>query len=215
MVWPMTMLPSEVRSREIAFLPRLGDPALVLRLLSTEGALRQGHFRLLSGLHTDVFFAFSTLAADRANLDQIASWLGPTVDAWVPDAVVAPSTAGVGLAATLARRISARLYLAGISADGRPADLLGSALDTGARVLVVNDVNSTGTAIDALARIVRSHDAEVVGAAWFASRGLPAADDFDFPTARVVDVDLKAFQQAACPQCLAGVEFMEDALDLN
>lgn len=212
----MTTVPTVDAAREIEFLPRLGDPAQLLRLLSAEGALRDGHFRLLSGQHTNTFLAFSALAADPANLDEINSWLGPTVDAWVPDAVLAPSTAGVGLAATLARRISAPLHLATVGADGRPEDVLGSVLPAAARVLAVNDVSTTGTAIDALARIARSHGAHVVGAVWFASRGLANVDDdLGFPTAHVVDVNLEALPQGDCPQCAAGLDTAEDALDLN
>lgn len=210
----MTTVPAQAAAREIEFRPLLGDPAQVLRLLSADGALRDGHFRLLSGLHTDVFLAFSAIAADPVNLDAISSWLGPTVDAWVPDAVLAPSTAGVGLAATLARRISAPLHLATVGRDGRPSDLLGPALPSSARVLVVNDVSTTGTGIGALADIARSHGAGVVGAAWFASRGM-AADDLGFPTAHVVDVNLEAFSAGDCPHCAAGANTMEDAVDLN
>ena len=211
----MTTVPAEAAAREIEFRPCLGEPPQVSRLLCTEGALRKGHFRLLSGLHTAVFLAFSAVAADPANLDEIASWLGPTVDAWTPDAVLAPSTAGVGLAATLARRISAPLHLASVGADGRPSDVLGSALPPAARVLIVNDVSTTGTAIRALARIAGSHGAEAVGAAWFASRSLNVDDDFGFPTAHVVDVNLETLPAADCPQCLARDETMEHALDLN
>lgn len=210
----MTTVPLQAAAREIEFRPLLGDPAQVLRLLSADGALRDGHFRLLSGLHTDVFVAFSAIAADPVNLDAISSWLGPTVDAWVPDAVLAPSTAGVGLAATLARRISAPLHLAAVGADGRPSALLGSSLPPSARVLVVNDVTTTGTGIRALAGIARSHGADVVGAAWFASRDW-ADDDPGFPTAHVVDVNLKAFSKDDCPRCAAGIDTMEDAVDLN
>lgn len=210
----MTTVPVQAAAREIEFSPLLGDPAQVAKLLSTDGALRDGHFRLLSGLHTDVFLAFSTIAADPANLDAISSWVGPTVDAWAPDAVLAPSTAGVGLASTLARRISAPLHLAAVGPDGRPSDLLGSVLPPSARVLVVNDVTTTGTGIAALADIARSHGADVVGAAWFASRGR-AADDVGFPTAHVVDVKLGAFSEGDCPHCAAGLFTMEDAVDLN
>jgi len=210
----MTTVPVQAAARKIEFTPLLGDPAQVAKLLSTDGALRDGHFRLLSGLHTDVFLAFSAIAADTANLDAISSWLGPTVDAWAPDAVLAPSTAGVGLAATLARRISAPLHLATVGPDGRPSDLLGSAPPSSARVLVVNDVSTTGAAIGALAGIARSHGADVVGAAWFASRG-DAFVDLGLRTAHVVDVNLEAFAGDDCPQCASGVYAMEEAVDLN
>lgn len=212
----MTTVPVPAAASEIALVPRLGDPAQVSRLLTVEGVLREGHFRLLSGLHADVFLAFSAIADNASNLDEIASWLGPTVDAWTPDAVLAPSTAGVGLAATLARRISAPLHLAAVGADGRPFDVLGSVPAQRARVLLVNDVSTTGTAIAALARIARAHGADVVGAAWFASRSLTPHASFDFPTAHVVDLNLTAAMSTECQRCAArGDVDIEDATDLN
>jgi hypothetical protein len=68
----------------------------VCRLNHTRGAAR-GHFALLSGLHTDRFLAFSRIADDPAALQTIAGWLAPSIALLLPDALVAPSTAGVGL----------------------------------------------------------------------------------------------------------------------
>lgn len=212
----MTTLPIAPGARAVTFRSYLGDAAEVGHLLALPGALREGHFRLLSGLHTDCFLAFSVLADEQHNLDRIGDWLGPTVDAWRADAVVAPSTAGVGLAATLARRISAPLHLASVGGDGRPEDLIGSALTHNAQVLIVNDVTTTGTAIRTLAEIVTSNGGTVAGATWFASRGLQRIEgNFDFPMAHVVDVELGASEAGSCTQCQAGGNGPLDAFDLN
>lgn len=201
--------------RTVEFATLLGEPSKVMSQLSIDGALRGGHFRLLSGQHTDVFIAFSAIAADPRNLDEISSWLGPTVDAWAPDAVLSPCTAGVGLAATLARRVSAPLHLAAANADGRPSSLLGSGIAADARVLLVNDVNTTGTAIDSLARVARANGADVVGATWFASRSFAGTGTYAFPTAHIASLNLTSTAAASCVQCAAGDVELEDAQDLN
>lgn len=202
-------------AHRLTFRQHAGDPTALSQLLATEGAVRAGHFRLLSDQHTDCFIAFSAIAADPAALDLIASWLGPTVDAWVPDAVLAPSTAGVGLAATLARRLSAPLHLAASGPDGRPGCVVGTQITPGARVLLVNDVTTTGTSLAALARIVSSHSAVVAGAAWFVSRSMDAGSTLAFPSARIADLDLPAWSADTCRLCPVEQTGPEDAIDLN
>jgi len=206
---------TQVSALTLVFHAHAGDPAALGRLLRIDGAIRTGHYRLLSGQHSDRFLAFSTIAADPASLDLIASWLGPTIDAWSPDAVLSPSTAGVGLAATFARRLSAPLHLAATGADGRPTRLIGTDIPTGTRVLLVNDVTTTGTAIRALAKIAEDQGAVVAGSAWFASRATSAASVTPFPAARAADLDLPSWPAEACRLCKGHGPVAEDAIDLN
>jgi orotate phosphoribosyltransferase len=193
----------------------LGDPRMVSELLATPGALLDGHFGLLSGQHSDRFVAFSRIAADVAALDVLAAWLLPTVAAGAPDVVIAPRTAGVALGWTLARRLSAPLHLASVDDQGRPDGLLGSPDLRGARVLVVNDVVTTGDGLRALARLVDSAGASAVGAAWFLSRSeIAISADLGVPTAHVVTAELPSWPCEECSLCRENVHLVP-GLDLN
>ncbi|TFV57746.1 hypothetical protein E4P41_13890 [Geodermatophilus sp. DF01-2] len=205
---------SDTSVAELTFCPLAGDAASLARLLSVEGALRQGHFRLLSGRHTDKFLAFSAIAAETAALDQIASWLRPAVEAWAPDSVLAPTTAGVGLAATLARMMSLPLQLAAAGPEGRPSVLVGTPAPLAGRVLLVNDVTTTGTALGALAGLAETSGGVVAGAAWFASRQIGGELSLPFPTAHVADVDLPSWPEQECGLCSTDPA-PENARDLN
>lgn len=197
------------------FCQHAGDPAVLGGLLGGDGVIRTGHFRLLSGLHTAHFLAFSEIAQEPTNLDLIASWIGPTIESWRPTAVLSPSTAGVGLAATLARRLSAPLHLASTGDDGRPSFVVGDDLSPDGRVLLVNDVTTTGTALRALAALAEQSGARVAGAAWFMSRGPARADlSLGFPSVCVGDVDLPSWAAEVCELCVNDVP-SEDARDLN
>lgn len=211
--WYLRAVPETMT--DIALRPHLGDPGLLSALLSADGVVRTGHFRLLSGQHTDRFLAFSEIASESQQLDLIASWLGPTVDAWAPNVVLAPSTAGVGLAATLARRLSAPLHLASAGPDGRPETVIGVGLPPGGRVLLVNDVTTTGTALNVLADLARRANCQVVGGAWFVSRAATAVRDaLTYPTVCVGDLDLPSWPAAECALCGKDL-VIEDARDLN
>lgn len=190
-----------------------GAPAAVEELLSLEGVLRSGHFGLLSGLHSDRFLAFSVLARDERALHAIAGWLSPTVGAWSPTVIVAPTTAGVSLASELARRIGIRLELAPVDEAGRPARIGGEF--EGDRAVVVNDIVTTGASITRLFELTAASGATVVGAAWFASRApFDVAALLGIAEAHILNVDLGAWHERDCRLCEQGVP-IELGLDLN
>jgi orotate phosphoribosyltransferase len=193
----------------------VGDPADVAAMLATPGVVQAGHFRLLSGLHTDRFVAFSHVVSHPGALDMITDWISPAAAAWSPTGVLAPSTAGVGLAATLARRLSLPLHLADLDTRGRPNDVVGQSLPAGARVLLVNDVVTTGAGFRRLAQVAGAAGALIGGAAWFTSRG---ASDIGAligaPTIHVIDLDLPVWSAQTCQPCTDGIAAV-DAVDLN
>jgi adenine/guanine phosphoribosyltransferase-like PRPP-binding protein len=163
----------------------------------------------------DRFVAFSRIAADEAALDLLASWLLPPLAAASPDAVIAPRTAGVALGWTLARRLGAPLHLASVDDRGRPDSLLGDPGLRGARVLVVNDVVTTGAGLRALTALVDAAGAATVAATWFLSRGeVDVAQHLQVPTAHVVTAELPSWPADKCSLCDQH-EQLTLGLDLN
>jgi orotate phosphoribosyltransferase len=188
---------------------------VIANYVGRPGVLRSGHFRLVSGLHSDRFLAFSDVVRDEAVLAELAGLLAPTVAPWQPDLVLSPSTAGVALAGALASELFVPLQLASLDEHGRPDGLIGDLDVGGSRVLLVNDVVTTGDGLRLLADLVRQRGATVAGAAWFASRSsvdVPAL--IEAPAAEIVGLELTAVAENDCPQCAAGLP-CEDALDLN
>ncbi len=179
------------------------------------GALAEGHFELLGGEHSDRFVRFSRIANDEARLDMVCDWIVPTVAAWLPTAVVAPATAGVALAATIARRLGLPLYLAAIGEDGRATHVHDGDGLVGQRVLLVNDVVTTGRGIEALAAAARASGAMIAGSAWFVSRSdVDVARLIDAPVAALADLELPSWQARACPLCERH-ETLTHAIEVN
>ena len=182
---------------------KLGDPRLLAEMIVQDDVVSEGHFELLGGAHSDRFIRFSRIATEADHLELVTDWLLPTVAAWLPTAVVAPSTAGVALATTLARRLGLQLFLATIGEDGRAIGIhdAGTALE-GARVLLVNDVATTGQGIAALAKAAGVSGAAVAGACWFVTRApIDVANMINAPVAALADVDLASWPAGACPLC--------------
>lgn len=199
----------------ISLRAQLGDPRSLAAYLDRPGVLRSGHFQLLSGLHSNHFLAFSAIAEDSEAVDDIASLLLPSILPWQPSIALAPSTAGVTLGAALADRLGVGLYLASLDEQSRPVGIVGEPEISDERVLLINDVVTTGQSLVALAGMVRERSGQVVGSAWFAARSdIDVAEMIEAPTAYLLSLDLRAVPADRCPACARGTE-AEDAIDLN
>ena len=179
---------------------RLGDPRLLTEMLTESNALEHGHFEMLSGHHAETFIRFSRIANHSPSLETTARWLLPSVAAWMPDVVLAPATAGVALAWTLSRRLGLPLVLADVG------DM---------RVLLVNDVVTTGTVMEVLASVARDAGAVIVGGTWFLARNdVDIAAMIDAPVSSVGDLPLKQWSREACPLCDRGDDLTR-AVEIN
>ena len=148
-------------------------------------------------------------------MDLVGRWLQPTVAAWAPTGILSPSTAGVGLAATLARSCGIPLYLAHLDVDGRPAGVVGEPALSDQRIVLINDVVTTGGSLASMAQLVRGGGGQVAGAAWFASRSeQDIAAIIDASTACIATALLPAWSADGCRLCQSA-EPLEDTLDLN
>lgn len=200
---------------DLTFRPLLGDTRYTAELLGRPGVLRTGHFRLLSGLHTAHFLAFSRIAQDQTAVRSIARDLGAVAGVWAPSLVLAPSTAGVALGGDLADELDLPLYLAALDANGRAEGVLARPRLDGERVLLVNDVITTGDGLAAMRDVVVAAGGEAIGAACFASRSsVDTESRLGLPVIVTAQLDLDAFGVEDCPLCQTGDE-LEEALDIN
>jgi orotate phosphoribosyltransferase len=194
---------------------KLGDPRLLAEMIIDDGAVVEGHFELLSGAHSDRFIRFSRIASEQDHLGAVTESLLPTVAAWLPTAVVAPATAGVALANSLARRLGLPLFLASVGQDGRATDIEHAETLSAQRVLLVNDVVTTGQGMAALAAITAASGATVAGACWFVTRASVDVERMiNAPAAALAEVDLASWSAASCPLC-ARDEALTRAVEVN
>jgi orotate phosphoribosyltransferase len=165
----------EVRS-VVVVTPRRGLPELMHRALAETGALLHGHFGLHGGKHTDYFIRFRALSRSTELLGLVADHLVTRVE---PDVttVIVPESAGFFLGDALATRLGATVAVARTDLQRRPArSLYNGTIHRGDRVLVVNDVVTTGTSLEPLLDLAADRGATVTGVLVFGALdgpGLP------------------------------------------
>ena len=158
-----------------------------------------GHFLLSSGRHSDRYVEKARILERPDAVVRLAREMA----SWYPsvETVVAPAVGAVALGFAVALEAGARFLFAEREGD-RMALRRGFALEPGERVLVVEDVITTGASAGQVHELVRSLGAEPVGVAAVVDRSQGAVG---FPLRAAVRVDARSWAAASCPLCGRGM----------
>ena len=181
------------------------SPAEVVRLFRDCGALLEGHFLLSSGMHSPYYLLCARVLMDPARAVRVCAALTARLRRELPglavDAVVAPALGGVVLGYELARQLGA-LSLFVERVDGRFALRRGFALEPGSRVLLAEDVVTTGLSSRECMACVTAAGATVAAAACLIDRSGGRAD-LGVPLVALAELDLPVYAPDRLPPELA------------
>ena len=175
----------------------------LLDLFRTSGALLEGHFRLSSGLHSTAYLQCALVLSHPAHAEQLGQAIAARTRHWHPTVVLSPALGGVIIGHEVGRALGVRALFAERQ-DGSLTLRRGFVLDKSDRVLVVEDVLTTGGSTRETMEVARMAGGHVIGAASIVDRSGGTAR-FDVPFETLLPVDVAAFQADACPLCARGV----------
>lgn len=181
--------------------PVYGMPAndSALQLLRDAGAVLEGHFQLASGKHSPLYIEKFRLLErppqTEALCRMIANW-AKTVGAQL---VAGPTTGGVIISYEVARMLGTLGIFAESQGEGREFKR-GFNIAHGERVLVVDDVLSTGGSIRDVIDAVRRAGGEPVGVAVLVDR-TSGNVDFGLPFFACLQLEVPSFEPGGCAQC--------------
>ena len=178
------------------------DSSSVLDLFRRSGALLEGHFRLSSGLHSTGYLQCALVLQQPRDAEQLGRALGDKVRQFGAGAVLSPAMGGIIIGHEVARALGVRAIFAERQ-DGTLTLRRGFGLFAGERVVVVEDVLTTGLSTRETMDVARAAGAQVVGACAIINRsgGDPA---LGAPFTALVDYALPTYEASACPMCAAG-----------
>ena len=165
------------------------------------GALLKGHFLLSSGLHSDRYLQCALVLAHPARAEEFGRALAGQISA-KPDLVVSPAMGGLIIGQEVARALGVRHYFTE-RVDGTVTLRRGFSLKPGERVLVVEDVVTTGKSTKEVFELVRAAGAVVSGACSVVDRSEGKAA-LGAPYAALWTASVRTWTADACPQCAAG-----------
>jgi len=182
-------------------MPQAGATS-VLELFRREHALLDGHFRLSSGLHSPGFLQCALVLQHPRQAEALGRDLAEQVRGLGAQAVLSPALGGIVIGQEVGRALDVRALFAERQ-EGTLTLRRGFSLAKGERVLVVEDVVTTGGSTRETIEVARAAGAEVVGAAAIIDRS-GGNRQLDVPFHALAELALPTYDPVSCPLCAAG-----------
>jgi len=177
-----------------------GEPKDPERLLRDAGALLEGHFELTSGKHSSSYVEKFRLLERPEQTEALCRMIAEWARSLNPELVAGPTTGGIIISYEVARLIGVRSIFAEPVNGDRRSFQRGFTIAPGERVLVVDDVLTTGGSVREVLAAVRREGGEVAAVAVLIDRTGRRAD-FGVPFFACLTVDLPSYDAALCPLC--------------
>ena len=179
--------------------------AEVKELLIKTGAIMDGHFLLTSGLHSPHYVEkFNVLQQPKYTQQLCEAMAEKFKDANI-ETVVGPMTGGILLAHETGKALGTRAIFTE-RVDGKMTFRRGFSLHEGERVLIVEDIVTTGGSIKEVIEVVKAHGGVPVAVSMLVDRSGGKANFGDVPCTALLHMDVETYQPEECPICKQGIE---------
>lgn len=179
----------------------------LLTLFRRSGALLEGHFRLSSGLHSPGYLQCALVLQHPRDAEVLGARLAEQVRRHGAQVVLSPALGGIVIGQEVGRALGVRAIFAERQ-DGTLTLRRGFSLTRGEKVLVVEDVLTTGGSTRETIDVARGAGAEVVAACAIVDRS-GSNHGLDLPFHALLPMRLATYQPDSCPLCAQGLPVMK------
>ena len=145
------------------------DKKTIIDIFESTGSLLNGHFVLSSGLHTDKYFQCAKVLQFPEHLTKFSQIISNYFKNFAPELVISPAIGGVVLGTEVGRQLNCRTIFAERK-NGKMAIRRGFNIDQKEKVLIVEDVITTGGSVLEVKKCVQDAGAKIVGVAVLVDR---------------------------------------------
>jgi len=173
-------------------------------LFKKHNALLNGHFLLSSGLHSDTYFQSALILQHPEVAQVLAQNLKEKISQVVKDidVVVSPAMGGVIIGHEMGRAFGTRAIFTE-RVDGKVTLRRGFSVSKGEKVLVVEDVITTGLSTREVIESLKETGAEIVAVCSLVDRSAGKVD-FGIPRFSLLSLEVKSYKAEECPLCKDG-----------
>jgi orotate phosphoribosyltransferase len=183
--------------------PSIMNREEILKLLEEVGAVRQGHFELSSGLHSATYIQCALVLQHPQFAELLGRALADKFRELKPACVVSPALGGVIIGHEAGRALGVRAIFVERDRSGQMALRRGFQLNPGERVLVVEDVWTTGGSTRETIGVVEQSGGLAVAAGAIIDRSAGKVD-LNIPARALLELSVPSYEADDCPQCRAG-----------
>ena len=177
----------------------------VMKKFEDAGAIQKGHFKLTSGVHSDTYIQCAQVMQYPGFMHNLCSELGKKFRGDDIDIIVGPAIGGIIMAHVMARVLGPWVRAIFTERENGKMTLRRSfEIKEGEKVIVVEDVTTTGSSVREVMDIVKSRQGKVVGVGVLIDRS-GGKVDFGIKTEKLLTVDIKTYLPEECPLCKKGI----------
>ncbi len=174
----------------------------VEEILMEIGVLQEGHFLLTSGKHSGQYMQCARILEYPEYTAELSSIIFEAFRDDRIDVVIGPAMGGVIFSYEVARQLGVKNLFAERE-DGKMTLRRGFSIPKGARVLIAEDVITTGGSVREVMEIVKAHEAELVGVAILVDRSNGTLD-FGCKLQAAYTTEVISYEENECPICKEG-----------
>ena len=171
----------------------------IQEIFRQSGVLMEGHFLLTSGRHSNRYMQCAKVFQYPRWTEELSRALAEKLPGPAADVVIGPAIGGIILSYEMGRCLGVKAVFAERE-NGEMTLRRGFEVPAGARVLVAEDVVTTGGSVREVMELVKKLGAEVVGVGAFVDRS-GGKVDFGVPFTSVLSLEIRSYLPGECPMC--------------
>ncbi|MCK8827755.1 orotate phosphoribosyltransferase [Natroniella acetigena] len=176
----------------------------VIEIFKETGVLQEGHFKLSSGLHSDQYLQCAQVLQHPIHAQKLAEGLAAKFTDLEIDLVVGPAMGGVTLAYAVGLAMEQKTIFTERE-EGEMTLRRGFQINPDDKILVVDDVLTTGKSVREVIEVIEQNGAELAAVGTLVDRSNGQVD-FGVPTESMLAVDVKTYEPDECPMCEQGLK---------
>lgn len=175
----------------------------VMEILKEAGVLLEGHFRLTSGRHSNKYLQCAKIFRNVKYSEELCAALAEQYGEDGVQVVIGPAMGAVQMAYEVSRCLKCENFFTERDETGKMTLRRGFSVTPGQRVLVVEDVVTTGGSVREVVDLVKAAGGTVVGVGSIVDR-TGGKIDFGVPFKAVISLEVESWLPEECPLCKAG-----------
>ena len=175
----------------------------LLRLLQETSAMLEGHFLLTSGRHSNVYIEKFRILENPSALDEVCQKMANLVKDQKVELVLGAAIGGILISGGVGRHLSVK-HIFSERVNEKMELRRGFSIIKGQRIVIVEDIITTGGSVVELIELVKEQGAKIVHVLTLVDRSSHGVD-FGVLTTTLLKIPSESWEAENCPLCKQGV----------
>lgn len=179
---------------------------MVIETMKECDALLEGHFLLSSGKHSDRYCQCAKLLQHPDKAEKVLSIVAEKLKNVEFDMIVGPAMGGIIVSYELARQ-TGKPGIFAERTDGVMSIRRGFSIEKGQKVIISEDVITTGKSSFEVVEVIKALGGEVVGLACIVDRSNGLSKELPYPVYSAITLNIESYDKDKCPMCAKGITY--------